>query len=105
MYNEWRINLENSVAKASWAERSSFKLVCGCLHGVCKCENGQTSRVLIVVPKVRIPGVHNVQYKGQREGYLGEIEAKFFLVESVMERIAKYEESWPDETVQFGSAS
>ena len=48
------INSKSSVAKAYRIERSSLKLVCGCLHRVWKCENEQAARVLMVVPKVRI---------------------------------------------------
>ncbi len=59
MYNEWR----HKVGRAE-----QFKV--GCLHRVWKSENGQTSRVLMVVPKVRIPEVLNVQYKGPRGGHL-----------------------------------
>ena len=88
------------VAKAYWTERSSLKLVCGCLHRVWKCANGETFRVLRVVSKVRTPEVLNVQYKGPRGQLritktLEKLKQGFYWTgcpQSALERIAKYAE-------------
>ena len=53
------IAAESPVAKAYWAQKNSLKLVSGCLHRVWERKNGQTSRALIIVPKVRNPEVLN----------------------------------------------
>ena len=89
------------VTKSYWAERSSLKLVYGCLHRVWKSENGQTFRVLMVVPRVGIPDVLNVQYKCPRGGHLRDMKSlehlkqRFYWTgcQSAIERIAKYAEN------------
>ena len=64
------IDSESLVANAYWADRSSLKLVCGCLHHVWKSEDSQSSRTLLVVSKIRIPKVLNELHNDPSGGHL-----------------------------------
>ena len=65
------IAAESPVAKAYWAQWNSLKLVSGCLHRVWESEDGQSSRNVMIVSKVRIPKVVNELHYGPREEHMG----------------------------------
>uniref|UniRef100_W8B595 RNA-directed DNA polymerase n=1 Tax=Ceratitis capitata TaxID=7213 RepID=W8B595_CERCA len=88
---------ESPIAKAYWAQWNSLELISGCLHRVWENEDGQCSRKLIVVPKLRIPDVLKEFHNGPSGGHLGitktleKIKQRFYWVgcrQSVAEWIA-----------------
>ena len=64
------IAAESSVVKAYQAQWNILKLVSGCLHRVWESEDGQSSRTLMIVPKVRIPEVLNELHNGPSGGHI-----------------------------------
>ena len=90
------IAAESPVAKAYWAQWNSLKLVSGCLHRVWESEIWQSSRALMIIPKVRIPAI-NVAGPFP----ISELENKYVLV--VMNYFSKWPEAYAIPTQEAGT--